>query len=412
MKEEAKTEERSFLALAAKIRKLQLDPQPETNIVLRRSIHEMMEKVAYVREKFDETIIRRELMSKGEGGVGTITGMKPVWEQKAWLLPSIEEQESLEKIEEIIKMDMGRSDELALTFKSSVSLSADATLSADYIHKSFYLKLRQAGINAAAVLAAILIEDTPPVYTTLEDFAIRGSTKEKTVIQIIAHHKELSNQQSNPLQWDKKTGECTIDTKGPGPPIHTGTLPTKFVVYSQFVALSKYLESVSCFIGDQAVPSPNLFKALRLHGIPFLYLNGEVTLGKKRTKILEEFKISDTIVVLLLSSVGTTGINLASANILIIMVKELKAGCWQGTDRITKQDPLFSNQAFRQILGRVWRDPQLLQVIVYLLVLSQTADTILLDIAENKDTLLNAFNSTNIATVKGVPPQRIFIWKY
>jgi len=127
MKEEAKTEERSFLALAAKIRKLQLDPQPETDIVLRRSIQEMMEKVAYVREKFDGTIIRRELMSKGEGGIGTITGMKPVWEQKAWLLPSKGEQEILDRIEEIIKVDIGRGDKVALTFKSSVSLSADAS---------------------------------------------------------------------------------------------------------------------------------------------------------------------------------------------------------------------------------------------------------------------------------------------
>jgi len=62
---------------------------------------------------------------------------------------------------------------------------------------------------------------------------------------------------------------------------------------------------------------------------------------------------------------------------------------------------LFSNQAYRQILGRVWRDPQLLQVIVYLLVLSGTADTILLDIADNKDSLLNAFNSSNTSTTRG-----------
>jgi hypothetical protein len=127
MKKEAKTEERSFLALAAKIRKLQLDAQPETDIVLKSSIQEMMERVLYVREKFDGTIIRRVLMSKGEGGIGTITGMKPVWEQKAWLLPSIREQEFLGRIEEIIQVDIEQTDKLALTSQSSVSLSADAT---------------------------------------------------------------------------------------------------------------------------------------------------------------------------------------------------------------------------------------------------------------------------------------------
>jgi SNF2 family DNA or RNA helicase len=49
-------------------------------------------------------------------------------------------------------------------------------------------------------------------------------------------------------------------------------------------------------------------------------LNESVTWGGKRTKILEQFRLSKDITVLLLSNVGTTGINLASANILIIMV--------------------------------------------------------------------------------------------
>jgi hypothetical protein len=68
---------------------------------------------------------------------------------------------------------------------------------------------------------------------------------------------------------------------------------------------------------------------------------------------------------------------------------------------IESQDPLFSNQEHRQVVGRVWRHPQQRQVIAYRLLAMKTADTILQEIADNKDFLLKAFQSTNLNVAKG-----------
>jgi hypothetical protein len=149
--------------------------------------------------------------------------------------------------------------------------------------KSFYLRLRQAGINAAAVLSALLVEDEPPVYSSVEDFVARASTKERTVVEIIHHHQQIRHQQSNPLQWDPITGKCTINTRPPGAPIHAGTGPTKFVIYSEFITLSKYMESVSSFV---AKPLPFTYTiegaaSTRHH---FLKLEWKYTVGESPDK--------------------------------------------------------------------------------------------------------------------------------
>jgi superfamily II DNA or RNA helicase len=67
------------------------------------------------------------------------------------------------------------------------------------------------------------------------------------------------------------------------------------------------------------------------------------------------------------------------------------------------QDPLFSNQEFRQIVGRVWRYPQQRQVIVYHLLALGAADTILQQIAGNKDKLLEAFVASSNVVAKSKP---------
>jgi hypothetical protein len=70
---------------------------------------------------------------------------------------------------------------------------------------------------------------------------------------------------------------------------------------------------------------------------------------------------------------------------------------------------MWANTDFRQVIGRLWRPPQALQVIAYRLIALGTADETLLDIAENKETLFNAFNSHDKGTIKGEPDDAIEI---
>jgi hypothetical protein len=142
--EEASREERSFLALTTRIRKLQKSRHDQTSNkaddVLRNSIQDMIDKVAQVRHNFNDCIIRRDLTSKGEGGTGTITGMKPVWEEKAWLKPSSMEEEYLQKIEEFVKKEIPRKVDFNLIFQSSVRLPSIAMPILDEGHKELLLE--------------------------------------------------------------------------------------------------------------------------------------------------------------------------------------------------------------------------------------------------------------------------------
>lgn len=137
MTDEAQKEERNFLALTAKTRKLQNSSKNEYSdeTTLMSNIAETMVKVAEVREKFDNRIIRRELMSPGEGGAGTITGMKLFWEETAWLSPSASEDQQLSKIEDIIKADIKGKEEIGLTFQSSVRHIIRVTATTDFKHE-------------------------------------------------------------------------------------------------------------------------------------------------------------------------------------------------------------------------------------------------------------------------------------
>jgi hypothetical protein len=83
----------------------------------------------------------------------------------------------------------------------------------------------------------------PDIYRTVQEFLLRGSTKEKAVVEIIKHHLLRENWQSNPLIWSN--GIPDVEPRNPAEPIATPTTPTKFVVYTEFVGMMKYLKSVS-----------------------------------------------------------------------------------------------------------------------------------------------------------------------
>ena len=65
-------------------------------------------------------------------------------------------------------------------------------------------------------------------------------------------------------------------------------------------------------------------QALSEAGIYALYIDGRMSVTA-RDKVIEEFRGTDKSVALFLSPMGTTGLNLDCANILIIMVSRRSA---------------------------------------------------------------------------------------
>ncbi len=97
--------------------------------------------------------------------------------------------------------------------------------------------------------------------------------------------------------------------------------------------------------------------------------------------------------VLILSNVGLTGLNIAEANILIILVSSAFA------DRLwllmLVQDNTWSRQEDAQLVGRVWRLPQTKDVIVYRMILKTLTDIFLNILSFTKAQILMAFLETS-----------------
>ncbi|KAJ2985714.1 hypothetical protein NUW54_g10059 [Trametes sanguinea] len=80
-----------------------------------------------------------------------------------------------------------------------------------------------------------------------------------------------------------------------------------------------------------------------------------------------------------MSNVGTVGLNIAFANIVVIV------------------DNLWSAQEMEQLIGRVWRHPQSKQVLIYSLIAVGTSDVFLNTISRDKGTMQSGFMNTDTA---------------
>ncbi|KAI9057594.1 hypothetical protein FKP32DRAFT_1552356, partial [Trametes sanguinea] len=115
-----------------------------------------------------------------------------------------------------------------------------------------------------------------------------------------------------------------------------------------------------------AFPSQNwiIRKALGENGFEFEEIQGRAT-PPQRAATLKAFQ-QGTKQVLLMSNVGTVGLNIAFANIVIIM------------------DNLWSAQETEQLMGRVWRHPQQKKTIEYHVIADGTSDVFIGGISFDK----------------------------
>ncbi|OSC96168.1 P-loop containing nucleoside triphosphate hydrolase protein, partial [Trametes coccinea BRFM310] len=205
---------------------------------------------------------------------------------------------------------------------------------------SFYLGIRK------ALLHKKLGEVPPYVFpANLREVRYQDdpSTKIDALIALLKYHQGKSCAQ--PAQFNGNTlVEPPYDEKWPR--IKPDTVD-KALVYLSF-------------------PSSNFIvkKALEEAGIAYLENNSKMT-APARHQALNEFE-NGNVQVLLVSNVGTVGLNIAFANIVICV------------------DSLWSAQEREQLLGRIHRLGQTKACIAYSLVAKHTSDTYIVSMSDDK----------------------------
>ncbi|KAK7677244.1 hypothetical protein QCA50_019838 [Cerrena zonata] len=210
--------------------------------------------------------------------------------------------------------------------------------------------------------------ETTLAFNTLGDWEANPSTKLAALVRVLTYH----------LKSDARSPMTTVDGElvdGPDEPLTTeDNLPCdKIVVYSAFVINTRYIKQV-----------------LNVHEIQYLSIDGGMTVAR-RTKVIHQFRTSgvDGPRVLLVSIVGTTGLNLPFANILVSL------------------DVNWSEQDENQLRGRLWRQNQPKTVVFYQLVARGTSDVFLNNIAFGKGVMLKAFVSAPKGLQKWFHPDYI-----
>lgn len=141
----------------------------------------------------------------------------------------------------------------------------------------------------------------------------------------------------------------------------------------------------------------SLFQVLKLYDIDVVEFNGSMT-EKAKALSLANFKSEEpgTARVMLLSNVGTTGLNLDFANVLIIIVRnfiltfnlKLNSRC---------QDALWSVMEDLQLQGRLKRYPQNKQCEIYRLIGARTADEVINKLSTGKGVIHELFTGAPLA---------------
>jgi hypothetical protein len=134
---------------------------------------------------------------------------------------------------------------------------------------------------------------------------------------------------------------------------------------------------------------------LELKGRKCLEYDGRMSLAARKAAI-ENFEKDDEATILLISSVGTTGLNLTVASVVIFVVSLLmnRHILRRGWLTISKSG-LWSGQETKQTIGRVWRHGQIDPVVVYHVIAPNSVDEVLLGYANGKTLQMERFMLKN-----------------
>lgn len=167
--------------------------------------------------------------------------------------------------------------------------------------------------------------------------------------------------------------------------------PVKIIVYSEFPKYQNGLTSVS-FPCNRCSLSDLIFsQALRVNGINALAINGGVTAVERERRIAQWSNLKSDVSVLIISLVGSTGLNLTAGTVIIHQV--CFSGILMSLLRFAnlQQDIVWSDVLRDQIDGRLHRRGQELPVTSYRILARGTTDIMMSGMATAKSEMLQGF---------------------
>ncbi|KAJ3494060.1 hypothetical protein NLJ89_g10889 [Agrocybe chaxingu] len=214
------------------------------------------------------------------------------------------------------------------------------------VSRSFYIEYRM-GVGYARLS---LLEPIPR-FNNLLHWEEHKSTKFDICARICKHL--LTRDDAPPMTFeDGKVSFPPIPSAAPGEIVPQDT---KILIYQEFPSLGPLLRQV-----------------LDFQELLHLFIDGQTSF-QRRAAIVAEFLSDPKQRILIVSSVGSSGLNLSRANVIIFL------------------DQPWSAQDERQIRGRAHRQPQKKEVTCYHLLANNTADVILSGLARGKGDMMEAF---------------------
>ncbi|TFK60422.1 P-loop containing nucleoside triphosphate hydrolase protein [Pluteus cervinus] len=282
-----------------------------------------------VQKLFSEHFIRRTPQSKRLDGKTAINDQLQMYEitQIPVVLPAHEKEALDDDIEDFVELGMSRLEAFFTAYRTKIAWPG------------FYK------------------EQEYPTFKTLQDWNNNPGWKLTETIRLIKHL--LSDDNVEMPKWDEESSRMVYPEPRTYPDGESPPRTRKILFSFEWTMMAQTIQS-----------------ALEVNGVQSFLISGKLS-PKARDAAIQDFIHSTDPEkrILLFSSVGSTGLNLACAVYIIVF------------------DMLWSGVALQQIIGRAWRLGQTLQVRVFLVVALGTTDITMTTMASGKDAMLNAFMS-------------------
>ncbi|EJD35404.1 hypothetical protein AURDEDRAFT_130637 [Auricularia subglabra TFB-10046 SS5] len=256
------------------------------------------------------------------------------------------------------------------------------------LSRNFYGNGKQCAIHPSLALPeAGLDPEKFPISRT--QFGQHPSAKLQAALDLVCAH--MGDRQLPPQQVTSKNGVHTWRSIPWDPPLAQDELardaqrPQKILVYTYYILAASMMKKVCC------TPAPlhlngnaegHHDQLLELYGITVCTIDGSRR-ADQRADTLQSWRDDVQGAVLIISAVGSAGLNLQEADVLIIL------------------DPTWSSSDTAQLEGRIRRKGQQSRTIVYELKTENSADTVIYAIGEPKKDINDMFlGNKDIATVR------------
>lgn len=162
------------------------------------------------------------------------------------------------------------------------------------------------------------LEEPVPRFNTLEQWEEKKSTKIDTCARLCRH---LLTRDDAP-EIEVVNGEVKFP---PFPSLQPGESPqktTKILISMELTCLGPLLRNVSQHLNHYSHYQLIVLQILTLYGVKHLYIDGQLSF-QQRAKVVAQFRSNPEYRMLIMSSVGSVGLNLTDACIVVFLVRFL-----------------------------------------------------------------------------------------